>query len=590
MERIARVRQLAFKGMTVRRPAVVESRPIYIAGESVRKKAVPMPAPGPALHEEDIWQMPTVAKVARDLVESELQASAPVSAPTEKIIRSSTGTTIVVRKADVPPQPSQVVAVNGGTYRDPVRELMEEDSSPSFIPNLSTLSVGASDVRPLWLNGQIEMTGGLAFVGPETHLVVKRVMDGQTYERGRIWVTEGKFEIHVKKAIGFLVAELQTRDGRVLGRGEVNLLHLGKVPAKASRIDDIRIALAPTAENASFRTVSAYSHGDQMMPIREARVEIQAYMDAQAVNDEGFVGETTLDRDSTFVVRARAKKHWSSLVVGQAGQPQDIRLFSNSLVDALIELVLRGTDRKEAYHQGVVWGQIRQADGFVAGAQVEMAGDYKPVYFNEAYLPDPGMTATGRNGLFAFLRVKQGIQAVRVKTKDRVYPAQIFPTEDKHVAYIDFELRDKVVSQFKVIDMLDMTRPVSARIRLVGTDEVLNLNGDDYVEYAVPSRTFMVEADAGPEFELSRTTMTGAPHLVHLPVVRKDWLYQLYSGKNIVPAPGRGTVVGFIDDQDFEIEMTGYAPHEEMHVVYFDREGRPLEGRMGVAGGGLRDF
>jgi hypothetical protein len=97
----------------------------------------------------------------------------------------------------------------------------------------------------------------------------------------------------------------------------------------------------------------------------------------------------------------------------------------------------------------------------------------------------------------------------------------------------------------------------------------------------------MVEAEAGPEFEISRTTLSGAPHLVQVPLIRRDWLNQLLREKNLVPLPGRGFVAGFIDDQDFTVEMTGYGPQESMQIVYFDAQGRPLEGSTGVAGGGF---
>jgi hypothetical protein len=35
------------------------------------------------------------------------------------------------------------------------------------------------------------------------------------------------------------------------------------------------------------------------------------------------------------------------------------------------------------------------------------------------------------------------------------------------------------------------------------------------------------------------------------------------------------------------VELTGYAPGENMQIVYFDALGKPLETRTGVAGGGF---
>ena len=72
------------------------------------------------------------------------------------------------------------------------------------MPSIATRNPAPGDMRPLWLTGQIEMTDGLAFLGNETQMVVKRTFNGENFETGRIWVSEGKFEIHVKRPMGFL--------------------------------------------------------------------------------------------------------------------------------------------------------------------------------------------------------------------------------------------------------------------------------------------------------------------------------------------------------------------------------------------------
>jgi hypothetical protein len=111
------------------------------------------------------------------------------------------------------------------------------------------------------------------------------------------------------------------------------------------------------------------------------------------------------------------------------------------------------------------------------------------------------------------------------------------------------------------------------------------------VEYPVAADPFMIEADAGSDYEISRMTFTGAPHLMNVPLVRRQWLYDLYQAGSIQAMPGRGAVLGFIDDQDFEVELTGYAPGEPMQIIYFDAEGKPLTGaKTGIAGGGFVIF
>jgi hypothetical protein len=101
----------------------------------------------------------------------------------------------------------------------------------------------------------------------------------------------------------------------------------------------------------------------------------------------------------------------------------------------------------------------------------------------------------------------------------------------------------------------------------------------------------MVEAEAGSEYEISRMTFSGSPHLVNVPLVSRQWMYELYQATGARTIPGRGSIVGFIDDQDFEVELTGYAPGEPMQIAYFDAGGKVMPGaKTGVAGGGFVIF
>lgn len=595
VKRIAKQRQLSSKGMVVRAPAQVQPTPIYVAGEKV--KATPINLSDYHDPQEYILALPTgqraevhqsqlsvssVAQVAEELVEHELKAAPLIN---KKVITTQTGARVLIGgRLDRPPTVADIRRA-----RDEKLPKEEQAADESMV-SIASIQPRPTIQRPLWLNGTVEMTGGLAYVGPETQVVVKRMQAGETFERGRIWLTEGKFEIYVKKPEGFLVAELQTSDGRLLGRGEMNLNDLGDHPSHDNRVYNIRLALRPMSDGASFRTISGYSHDQQKMPVREARVEIQSFGAGQVVDDEGVASESSLDHSSTFVVRAQAKNHWPSLVIGQAERPQEIRLFSNSLVKALIGLGLSRSERGEALEAAVVWGKITRDGDPLSGAKAQMAGNYQPIYFNEMYLPDPTLKATSTNGLFAFLKVKPGVQALRVSGFGRIYPAQVFPTENKHISYLEVEVRDRVVSQFKVFDVLNMNREIDARVRLVGTDQSLGVSGNNFVEYSVAAEPFMVEAEAGAEYEISRITLSGQPQVANIPLVKRDWLYQLQMSENITSLPGRGIVLGFIDDVDFDVEMTGYGPRDLAQIVYFDSHGKVVKTRHGVAGGGFAIF
>lgn len=590
---IGGLRTLALKGMTVRSADAPQA--FYVAGEVAHKVAKEIPntveVRGLVLNRDE-YIPPTPATVAKELVTQELQVPSAV----RREIRSVTGNTIIVAKGDFRPDPVLPPApAPRPDPRDfePAPEMVGYTPGPvSYISGMTTVTPTSDHAAAMWLNGQLEMTGGLAFVGaPENTLIVKRVVNGAVLEKGRIWINEGRFEIFVKTVTGQLIAELLGRDGRVLGRGEMNLVHVREIPTKDNRIYDLRIALRPTTETASLRTISGYSHGQQMIPLKQARLEIQQYTESQKVTDDGLYNDPTLTHESSYVARAVAPQHWPTLIVGQAQRQQDVRLFSNKMMEALIGLeVNNGMERKEAHLASVVWGQVRRDNKPAAGVTVEMAGGYTPIYLNELYLPDPGLRVTSSNGLFAFVQVKRGVQAVRVSSRGRTYPAQIFPTEDRHVSYIELDLEDRVVSQFKLLDVMNLTTPIEARVRMVGTEDIISIQNEGLVQYSKGADPFMVEAEAGADYEISRVTLAGKPQNIHIPMVRKAWLTDLFNKNNVLALPGRGMIVGFVDDQDFDVELTGYAPKERMQIVYFDAQGHQIQSRNGVAGGGFVIF
>lgn len=552
-------RHLALAGLTIHLPAREVIKPEVMIARAT-------PPPGELYHDPES----TLGGVAERLVKRELAAAAEA-----RVIAGSLGTRIVV----------------GGTHADQTKmtEPTPAATAPTeFKPTLTSLATSPAAVRAVWIDGQIEMTGGLGWIGPETDLVVRRTVDGQTREKGRIWVTEGKFEIHVSQPTGSLVAELQTRDGRVLGRGEVNLVGASAaLPTAANRIGDLKIALRPTTEVASLRAISGYSHGNQTLALNDAHVEIDSVAQAMGVDDEGFVTEPTVGAGSSYVARATAPKHWPSLVVASADRPRDVRLLSNGMVKALLELSLKKRDRRDAAEEGLIWGQVTKSSRPVADAHVEMTQGLEPIYFNDLYLPDRTLNATGSNGLFAFVNVKAGVQAVRVRHGESAYPAQIFATEVKHVSYLEMNLRDKVVADFTVSDVLGGNRVTPANLKLVGTDATMSTRGQDVVELNTAGDTTMVEADAGPDFEVSRATLSADPRRVDLPIVRREWLRGLYGARAIEPKLDRGAVVGFVDGQDFEVEMSGGLLKERLPIVYFDAVGKPVAGPTGIAGGGF---
>lgn len=606
-------RVIVLQGMTIKDESKLRPQPFMVAGlshpraESVvvnrvaeprmtdnRGELLPLVERKRRLieyHSPDDVGTVSARELAKDLVREEVQNSIKnYYGSNAREIPTQSGQPIYVAATDRVQPPRKP---SGAGTDLPIRmaQLKKEESPVENKPEFGLMSLVEPDPegqRPVVLSGQIEMTGGLAFLGTDTSLSVKRIHQGQSYEAGHIWITEGRFEIRVKKAVGRLVAELSAR-GDVIGRGEVDLLTVHGFPVQGDRLEGLKIPIRPTSEGTSVQIISAYSHGGEKIPMTKARVEIDSYTSPTRVGREGMLADQSLAKDSSFIVKAESTGHYSSMAVATANSHKEIQMYPKTMVQALIDLALEGSERKQALRQPIVWGRV-MIDGVPASnAQVELAGSSKPIYLNELYIPESGLKKTSGNGVFAFLQVAEGVQSIRVIYKGQVYPAQVFPTENEVVSYVELQLQEKVRAQFNIYDMLDPERKMAAHIRVVGVEHELPVNSGGYVEFPAAADPFVVEADAGEPYALTRVAVNGTPDKIDVPTVRTDWLQQLAHQKGLQLNPRLGTIVGFIEDQSFDVELSGYRPRERMDIVYFDLRGNIVEVPP-TSGGGFAIF
>jgi hypothetical protein len=69
------------------------------------------------------------------------------------------------------------------------------------------------------------------------------------------------------------------------------------------------------------------------------------------------------------------------------------------------------------------------------------------------------------------------------------------------------------------------------------------------------------------------------------PLVRSDWIQSLKQARRIDDEPDTSMIVGFVQDENYDV----YLPHIDnfppKNIVYFDSQGQIIE--QGVAGGGF---
>lgn len=453
--------------------------------------------------------------------------------------------------------------------------------------------VSLLNLRPMTLNGQLEITGGLAFTS-DTYISLSRVSGGVQKEEGKIWVRDGSFEIWIKEPSGYLVAELRAKSGELLGRGEYDLFKMPQPKDHQAQVSQVRIQIEPAVTGIEVDAISAHSFGYNRIEVEDAEVHIDALNETLVKDERGRFIDQDILPTSSYILRGQAKNHWGSLAIGLSETTYDVRLFPNSTMEALLNLAQEqlGLPVMATQNQGVIWGRVTKNGQPVRGATVELAGGYstEPIYFNALYLPDRSLKQTSSNGLFAYVLVPPGIHSVRAQHQGRYFPARVLPTQSRHVSYTSLEMNEMRTANIKIYDALDPSRKLPAVIDVMGLETQYEIEGEANIQYSSGSGLMMIEASSSERYEPIRIQVSRHTKQFNFPMVRKDWLASLVTTRRINLSPDRGTIIGFVEGNNYKVFLDKGVQVRPENVVYFDAEGRVLTSKTGVAGGGFAIF
>ena len=447
------------------------------------------------------------------------------------------------------------------------------------------------------LSGSLEMTEGLAFTGVDTHLSISRVVHGQVMDKGDlINVEDGIYKILASDLKGHIVAKLQDTSGHLLGLGEFDLYQLPDQAKRLSQIDKLHITIKPykRAVASLFSGTSFEKHeipadqsyaaaggshvmaGYSYMMIDSIQREINR-KGASRFSDDGFL------LHSSFILRAEKKNHWGSLAVGVSGRENAMRIYPDSMVRAL----LNSQDMNNG-GSSVIWGRVTQNGEPVKGAKVELAGDFhsKPIYFN-TYIPDVKLESTETDGLFAFVGVSSGIQAIRATINGKYISTQVIPTEENYVSYLEIEMDHHRSAGIAVYDG-QTHEALRADVQIYGTKKVMEIDGlkEEVIHFPGGPGLMMIEVDGGDDYLYSRHSIHRLQRSINLPLVRANWLEQLETDLEMDLSPDLGVIIGYVDGSDYDVFVDQGIAYDSRNIVYFDKQGR-LTYDSGKEGGGF---
>lgn len=463
------------------------------------------------------------------------------------------------------------------------------------LPESLKVDTSIDPAQPHLIRGLLEFTSGLALTSPTDELTVFQEVEGEHWQEGTVWIREGRYAIEVPNREGLLVAELRTDRGELLGRGELELVHLPLKKKNQFKVSDVTIQLHPISSSLDGRILSAYSHNDVKKSVAEAQVEIIGVGHRINSEKDGHFEDPQIIEGSSVIVQVQRAGYWGTLAVGSSKSQNEFTLYPNKMLKAFMSFALensRTNDPTIKFDQdtSLVWGKITRGGKTVAGAHVELMTTDKPltpIYFNELMIPDPKLKATTSNGLYAFLPVPPGAHAVQVTDQGILSEPIVFPTEGRHVSTIDIETMSWKRMVVKSFDAFAPQQQVATDMYRLGFDsEKLRSSGTSELKY-VPSTSLLIlnSIPAVAEYAPARVSVTRQSTFAYLPMVKTQWLKSLIAGRR---NPGTSIAVGFVNTKKT------YRVHPDVGaaatVIYFDKDGKEVEGNLGVPGGGYVVF
>lgn len=436
------------------------------------------------------------------------------------------------------------------------------------------------------ITGPLEITGGLA-VTNEHHIEIRRSDEGILKELGRVNLVQGQYNIDVEDTSGSIVARLVNKEGKILGEGSYRLSKLAA--RKDSTIAGPKIRIEPHAD---FGGIIASAYNPKAEDSAPAKTLVTFIKGAQEVapKKDGAVAMDNVVRGSSTVVRAAAPSHLQTASVVVAGSEFRTQIYPASMIQALQDIIAQQRQQSFEGAPTVIWGRISQDGKSLAGAQVEVesASDLTPVYFNQFMLPDPKLTATSENGLFAFVDVRVGFHSLLATKADAILGYQNVVVEEGSVAQGDIELSTKSESvPLRVYDAFAGT-PVPAVITMQSLSADLETQGSSVVSLPHVHRMGIMRVQPdGVDYVAARYVYNDSDEYIHAPVIRWGWLGAIKGYLKIDDIPSTGVVVGFVPDEDFEVYLAAYDQFNAANIVYFDMQGRILQTGKGIAGGGF---
>lgn len=528
------------------------------------------------------WQEPTFSERAKEVLEKSgvLVGTNINVAPTNKVYVASTDN--YGRTRTEPSRPHVDIPNRSGVNPATDNGATSILGQKSFVGGADEQATGSRRIV-----GPIEITGGLAITN-EHHIEIRRNDEGVLKELGRVDLVQGTYNIDVEEASGSVVAKLVDKDGKTLGEGSFRLNVVAS--NNGNYLQGPKLKVLPRTDIAGVVNDFYNTRANDMAPSQTRVTLIKGVTDV-AVKKDGAVSMDNVTRGSTTVMRAAAPKHLQTAQIVVSGQEFRSNLYPNSMIQAMQDIVSQQRAMSIEGEPTIVWGRVILDGKNVSGIDVSIESDpgAQAIYFNQFMIPDPTLKATSENGLFAFVGVTPGFQSLLATRGESIFGYSNVVVEEGSVAVGDIEATIKSEPvPLKVYDAFT-GEPKAATITMQSLVEELQVeNGARSLMLPHINRLGLMRVHPeSADYLPARYIYNDADEFIHVPLVQFNWLSAIKAFLKIDDTATSGFVVGFVPDEDFEVYIAGYDDFNTRNIVYFDMQGRILQNRKGMGGGGF---
>lgn len=458
----------------------------------------------------------------------------------------------------------------------------KQESEPSVTKNTSDVDDVAKSTPArlvgLQLEGEIEFVKDGSLALTDKHFIdVRRFEEGVAKEVARVDLERGTFSMTVNNTRGVIVGRLTNQRGGVEGEGLLSVSDL--VLAKKGT----KLILKKTAQRLPVRVSSAYGKSERAL----TKVNV-----ASAWNDPDSIGTdyeiNSFDPQSEMIIEGKAQNHRDSIAMVDMSAGTELLVLPERMIWGLRDIlheneITLDLDRGDSLIYGLVQRNGRPLDGATVISSLGPTS-----YYGGFYLPDRTQQQTSDNGMFSIVSNQPGWQDLFIGLPDGKgfhYNVPIYPGKVMNiVAEAPSETIPVTLRSFDAFS----GQPVRVKMEIQQLNDFVELGDDGVAVVELPKTKNLSFINVMPEAGYERTHFS-YHHLLdylHLPLIPKEWLEELKSSLKINDEMETGTIVGFVQGDDFLVEIPNKG--SKLKIVYFDPTGRIVE--RGVNGGGFVVF